>query len=84
MNAITVMIAINRAKNQKTDIIPVMFDDVSDSGLKYNHITKNEQGKPLFAYVNKQEYISYLEHKHQLIKKRTALTDVLRNSIRKS
>lgn len=78
------MLAIQRAREKTDEIIPVMFNEIYGRGLKVYHVTRNQDNAPLFAYVNRLEYIKYLESKHQLIRKRAALRDVLRDCIRKS
>lgn len=84
MHPIYAALAIARAKQKKTELIPIMFEDVNGTGLKVFRVTYNRDGKPLFAHVNRLAYIAYLESKNQLIKKRTAIRNVLRDCIRKS
>ena len=84
MHPVYVMLAIAKAKEQTTKLVPIMFDDVSGTGLKVVRTTKDQNNRPLFAYVDRLEYIKHLESKHQLIKKRAAIRNVLRDCIRKS
>lgn len=84
MHAVEIMVAISRAKKLKTILIPLVTEDISGSGLTIVRTTIQPNGKPLFCYVDRLEYIRYLETKYQLIRKRASLRNVLRDRIRKS
>lgn len=74
--------AIGRLKRKKEKYVPIAYEDFKETGLTPVHQTKNQEGKPIFFFVDRLEYIKYLESKHQLFKKRQSLRNVLRNSLR--
>jgi thiamine pyrophosphate-dependent acetolactate synthase large subunit-like protein len=83
MHPVEAMLIITRAKNKIGKYYAVDYSLVKDSGLALTSITKDAEGKPLFCKVLKEDFIRYMEQKHNLHKKRTDLS-VLRSSLRKS
>lgn len=83
MDAVTAMIAISRMKARNVKYVPITALQLQGSGLKVHHRTVNQEGEPIFFFVDRLEYIKHLEQKNQLFKKRQSLRDVLRNSLRK-
>jgi hypothetical protein len=83
MNPIIVMLIISRLKKKKEKHVPIVCEEVEGTGLEIVATTKNPEGKPLFHFVNRLDYIKHLEQKHALFQKRGNLRNALRNSLRK-
>lgn len=84
MNPVVAMMLIARLKKMDGKYIPLTHNDAKKTGLKVHHVTKNpDTDKPLFCFIDRLEYIKHLESSNNLIKKRQAILDVLRSSLRK-
>ena len=76
MNTIEAVIILQKLESTNLDIIPLPPETIA--GTSINPVKKLvQQGKVLFVYVKKDDLITYLKTKHNLVKKGNELRNIL-------